>query len=208
MRPVSAVLGKIIHIIVTCGFLLYPVLMYVGLQWYSPRLIAILLGIGAVGNFLYIQPTRYHTRLLFPVIGTLILCLISALLNQSSAILYLPLFISTNLGLSFGYSLLHPPSMVEIFAKMSTHDLSEEAIRYCRLVTCIWVVFFALNATVAGLTACCAELKVWSLYNGFVAYCAIGLLFTTELCYRYWRFRRYVGLPTDFFFKRIFPPKE
>jgi len=201
-------LGKIIQIFVTGGVLLYPVLMYVGLQWYSPRLIAIVLGIGAVGNLLYLQPHRYHARLLFPVIGTLILCLISALLNQSNAILYLPLFISTNLGLSFGYSLLHPPSMVEVFAKMSTNDLSEEAIRYCRLITQIWVVFFALNATIAGLTACCAKLETWSLYNGFISYCVIGVLFMTELCYRSWRFRRYVGSPTDSFFRRIFPPKE
>jgi len=208
MRPASTMLRKIIYIIVTCGFLVSPVLMYMGLQQYSPRLIAIVLGVGVTCNFLSIQPTRCNTRLLFPVIGTLILCLISALWNQSSAILYLPLFISTNLGLSFGYSLLHPPSMVEIFARISVNDLSEDAIRYCRLVTLIWIVFFALNATVAGLTACCAELGVWSLYNGFIAYCAIGLLFTAELCYRYWRFRRYVGLPTDFFFKRIFPPKE
>lgn len=201
-------LGKIIQIIVTGGVLLYPVLMYVGLQRYSPRLIAIVLGIGALGNLLYLRPHRYHARLLFPIIGTLILCLISALLNQSNAILYLPFFISTNLGLSFAYSLWHPPSIVEVFAKMSANDLSDEAIRYCRLITQIWVVFFALNATIAGFTACCAALEVWSFYNGFIAYCAIGLLFTAELCYRYWRFRRYVGLPTDFFFKRIFPPKE
>lgn len=201
-------LRKIIHLTVICGCIFYPVLMYFGLQWYSPRLIATVLGLGAVGNLLYRQPTPYQTRLLFPLIGTLMLCSISVLLNQSNAILYLPFFISTSLGLSFVYSLLHPPSIVEVFARMMSNDLSEEAVRYCRLVTGVWVVFFVLNATVAGLTACCAALEVWSLYNGFISYCVIGLLFTAELCYRYWRFRRYVGAPTDFLFKRIFPPKE
>ena len=201
-------LRKIIQIIVACGFFLYPVVMYVGLRRYSPRLIAIVLGLGAVGNLLYLQPTGAHARLLVPVIGTLILCLVSALSNQSMAILYLPLFISTNFGLSFGYSLWSPPSIVEVFARMRGNTLSEEAIRYCRLVTGIWVVFFILNATVAGLTACCTKLEIWSLYNGFISYCVIGLLFTTELCYRSWRFRRYVGSPTDSFFRRIFPPQE
>jgi uncharacterized membrane protein len=201
-------LGKIMQILVTCGLLLYPVVMYVGLRWYSPRLIAIVLGLGAIGNLLYLYPSGANARLLVPVIGTLILCLISALSNQSIAILYLPLFISTSFGLSFGYSLWSPPSIVEVFARMRGTTLSEEAIRYCRLVTQIWVVFFALNAAVAGFTACCTKLETWSLYNGFISYCVIGLLFMTELCYRYWRFRRYVGAPTDVFFRRIFPPKE
>ena len=190
-------LKTLLQLILTCGFICYPFLMYWGLQHYSPRLIAVLLGIGVTYNLLQMQPGRHQLRLLFPVLGTLTLCVLSALLNQSSVLLYLPFLISINLGLSFSYSLVYPPSMVEVFAKMSTSDLSEETIRYCRLITLIWVVFFICNATIASLTACCADLKVWSLYNGFIAYCAIGLLFTAELFYRYWRFRRYVGLPTD-----------
>lgn len=182
--------------------------MYVGLQWYSPRVVAIVVGVGAVGNLLYLQQTHYRARLLFPLIGTLLLSAISALLNQPSALLYLPLLIAINFGLSFGYSLVHPPSIVEVFARMMSNDLSEEAVRYCRLVTWVWVIFFALNATVAGFTACCTALEVWSLYNGVISYCVFGLLFAAELCYRSWRFRRYVGSPTDFLFKRIFPPKE
>jgi hypothetical protein len=35
----------------------------------------------------------------------------------------------------------------------------------------------------------------------------MGLLFALELSYRSWRFRRYAGLPTDFIFKKLFPPK-
>ncbi len=201
-------LKTILQLIITCGFIFYPLLMYWGLQQYSPRLIAILIGVGVIGNLLQIQPGRYRLRLLVPVLSTLALCILSALLNQAQLLLYLPFLISLNLGFSFSYSLVYPPSMVEVFAKMNTDDLSEETIRYCRVITLIWVIFFVCNATIASLTACCADLKVWSLYNGLIAYCAIGMLFAGELCYRYWRFRRYVGLPTDFFFRRIFPPKE
>lgn len=198
----------LLQLLVTGGFLLYPLLMYWGLHQYSPRLIALLLGLGVTYNLLRLQPAQRQRRLLFPILGTLTLCALSALWNQASALLYLPFLISLNLGVSFGYSLFSPPSMVEVFARMYVNDLPDEVIRYCRRVTLIWVVFFALNATIAGLTAGYATLAVWSLYNGFIAYCAIGLLFTVELCYRYWRFRHYVGLPTDAFFKRIFPPKE
>jgi uncharacterized membrane protein len=147
--------------------------------------------------------------LLTPVIGVMLLCLISALLNQSHFILYMPVLISVNLLISFGYTLIRPPSMAAIFAQRATAmTFNAEQLRYCRLVTLIWVIFFAFNGTAAGLTACCTALEVWSLYNGLIAYGAIGLLFTTELFYRHWRFRRYVGLPTDAFFKKLFPPRE
>lgn len=181
--------------------------MYVGLQWFSPRVVAIVIGIGALGNLWYLRPFRYQTRLLVPLVGTLLLSLFSAFWNQSSAILYLPFLIAINFGLSFGYSLWHPPSMVEVFARMRSEDLTEEAVRYCRLVTGAWMVFFVVNATLAGFTACCTSLEVWSLYNGLISYGIVGVLFTVELFYRYWRFRRYVGSPTDFLFKRIFPPR-
>jgi hypothetical protein len=36
----------------------------------------------------------------------------------------------------------------------------------------------------------------------------MGLLFAIEMFYRHWRFRRYVGLPTDVLFKKLFPPRE
>jgi uncharacterized membrane protein len=181
--------------------------MYVGLQWFSPRVVAMVIGIGALGNLWYLRPFRYQTRLLVPLVGTLLLSLFSAFWNQSHAILYLPFLIAINFGLSFGYSLWHPPSMVEVFARMRSEDLTEEAVRYCRLVTGAWMVFFVINATLAGFTACCTSLATWSLYNGLISYGIVGVLFTVELFYRYWRFRRYVGSPTDFLFKRIFPPR-
>ena len=201
-------LRTIIHILVTCGFFLYPLFIYFGIQQYSPRLIALVIGTGVAMNVVAERGGQYRSRLLFPVIGTVLLCLISAVLNHLSALLYLPFFISLNLCLTFSYSLLHPPSMIEVFARMSTDTLPDEAIWYCRLVTQIWVGFFVLNGSLAGLSACCAPLAVWSVYNGLIAYCGVGILFSLELCYRYWRFRHYTGAPTDFLFKRIFPPKE
>ncbi len=46
----------------------------------------------------------------------------------------------------------------------------------------------------------------WALCTGCIAYVLLGLLFTCEFVYRRWRFRRYVGAPTDVLFRRIFPP--
>jgi hypothetical protein len=35
----------------------------------------------------------------------------------------------------------------------------------------------------------------------------MGGRFVVELSYRSWRFGRYAGLPADFIFKKLFPPK-
>jgi uncharacterized membrane protein len=94
-----------------------------------------------------------------------------------------------------------------MYARRFVSDLSIEETTYCRRVTLIWVFFSAANGMVAYDTACCTSLKIWSLYNGFLAYIMVGLLFTVELIYRSWRFRRYSGFPADFIFKKVFPPK-
>jgi uncharacterized membrane protein len=202
-------LKNVLHIMVVCGVGLYPLAIYFGLKTFSPRLVAIMCGTMAIAGTLLKQRDQYTFRLLAPVMGVILLCLISAFFNRSHILLYLPLLISINLLISFGYTLCRPPSMAAIFAQRATGmTCNAEQLRYCRLVTLIWAVFFVCNGTVAGLTACCATLEVWSLYNGLLAYGAIGLLFTTELCYRHWRFRRYVGLPTDALFKKLFPPRE
>ncbi len=192
----------------TIGLGLYPLIIYIGLKRFSPRLISLFMIVCLIGSMLVPNRFAYNTRFLLPTIGIGALCLLSAFLNESQFMLYSPVLISASFFFTFGYSLFFPPSTVEIFARMSTTYLSQNEIDYCRIVTLIWVIFFAVNGTLAGLTACCMMLELWSLYNGFIAYMAMGLLFAAELCYRYWRFRRYVGLPTDFLFKKLFPPRE
>jgi len=202
-------LKKLASLTLVCGAVLYPLVMYVGFKTFSPRLVAILFGLMAIVGAVLKKCDPYTLRLLAPGIGVMLLCLISAFFNRSHFMLYLPVLISVNLLISFGYTLFRPPSMVAIFAQQTTAiTFNDEQLRYCRLVTLIWVIFFVFNGTAAGLTACCAALEVWSLYNGLIAYGIMGLLFTVELFYRHWRFRCYVGLPTDAFFKKLFPPQE
>ena len=205
----ASMLKKLTHILLVGGAVLYPLVMYVGLKTFSPRVVAILFGAVIMAGLVVKMRGPYTLRLMAPGLGVMLLCLISALFNHVYLMLYLPVLISFSLLLSFGYSLLCPPTMVAIFAQRITDvPLNDEQLRYCRLVTLIWVMFFVLNSAVAGLTACCAAFEVWSLYNGLISYGVIGLLFTVELFYRNWRFRRYVGSPTDAFFKKLFPPRE
>jgi uncharacterized membrane protein len=200
---------NVMRIALVCGAALYPLVIYIGLRTVSPRLVALLCGAMVVAGALLKQRQQDMLQLLAPVVGVILLCLLSAFFNHSYIMLYTPVLISLNFLISFGYTLFRPPSMVAILAQRATAiTFDAQQLRYCRQVTFVWVVFFILNGAVAALTACCATLAVWSLYNGLIAYVAIGLLFTAELCYRYWRFRRYVGLPTDALFKKWFPPRD
>ena len=186
---------------------LHPFLIYFGLKMYSSRTIAFLIGTFVIGNFFLQDRYEHQIRLLIPLFVIVVMCIAGAILNNSIFILYLPCLISGSLLVSFGYSLLCPPTTIEVFARMFVSDLSPEEIVHCRRVTLIWVLFFLLNGGAALYTACCTSLRIWSLYNGLIAYVVMGMLFVAELSYRSWRFRRYAGLPTDFIFKKLFPPQ-
>ncbi len=58
-------------------------------------------------------------------------------------------------------------------------------MRYTRQVTGVWCGFFVVNAAIAVWTAVSASREIWALYNGFIAYIAMGTLFAGE-----WLLRR------------------
>lgn len=89
----------------------------------------------------------------------------------------------------FGYSLAHPPSLIERLARLQEPDLPAAAIVYTRRVTQVWCGFFILNGAIALGTALWASEAVWSLYTGVIAYGLMGLLFGGEYLLRL-RFKR------------------
>lgn len=56
--------------------------------------------------------------------------------------------------------------------------------KYCFKVTLIWCVFFILNGSAAVYTVFSKNDKIWSIYNGGIAYFLMGLLFTVEFIVR------------------------
>jgi uncharacterized membrane protein len=203
----SLKIRKIIGIILTIIVLVHPLFIYFGLKMYSSRLIAFLIGVSMLGHVLTQDRHALQLRLLIPFSVIVAVCVAGILLDSPIFILYLPCCICASLLVAFSHSLFYPPSTIEVFARMFVSELSSEEMRYCRRVTLIWIGFFLLNGVAAFYTACCATLGIWSLYNGLLAYVGMGMLFVAELSYRSWRFRRYAGLPTDFIFKKLFPPK-
>lgn len=101
-----------------------------------------------------------------------------------------PVAVSLIMLVVFGGSLLHGMPIVERLARLREPELPSDGVRYTRRVTWAWCVFFVLNGTIAAWTALYASLATWTLYNGFISYCLMGLMFAGE-----WLRRRHVRGP-------------
>lgn len=78
--------------------------------------------------------------------------------------------------------------MIERFARLQSPQLTHEQVRWCRGWTFGWCAFFVVNGVVAASLALWAPLRAWTLYNGFLAYLAIGALIAVEWILRRRRF--------------------
>jgi uncharacterized membrane protein len=118
------------------------------------------------------------------------LSILGAISNQILLIKLYPVAINLMLLAVFSYSLLHPPTIIEKFARLKTANLSATAIQYTRKVTIIWCGFFIINGLLALWTALYQDAKIWAIYNGLISYILIGVLFSAEFIYRQYAKRK------------------
>jgi uncharacterized membrane protein len=156
---------------------LYPFAIWVGHGQVEPRVFAGLLILAA---FVRLPAMRAGATGIGWLVGTLLLSLFALWGNHFLALKLYPVLVNAAMLSVFTYSLFVPPSMVEQFACRREPDLAPQSVSYTRRVTQVWCVFFALNGAIALVTALWASAATWSLYNGFIAYLLMGLLFAGE----------------------------
>jgi uncharacterized membrane protein len=110
-----------------------------------------------------------------------------ALVEARVAALAYPVLMNLGFAAAFGWSVVRPPSLVQIFASVVEPDPSERARRYMRKVSLVWCLFLSVNASVALALALWADTALWALYTGLISYLLMGLLFAVE-----WLVRRRV----------------
>ncbi len=212
-KQVKSVLKTTVKAGVAISAVLYPFFIYFGIKRFDPVWLAVFIGcfftlkgISAFRN----KKVRENVISNFPLIPVLIIALMIGIVATGKEVLFLfiPAVINTGLISAFAYSLIRPPSIIERFAKMSGTDLSDEELDYCRNLTFVWIAFFLFNITLSVITALFCTKEIWTLYNGLIAYILIGVIFTAELTYRHYRFRKYTGMITDPLFKAVFPPHD
>lgn len=174
-------------------WIVYPLAVYFGIKFFEPRTVAVLFAIALLlrrrhdaGRFLA-GLSRVDLGVFLALLG---LAGVTAAINSEHLLRLYPVAMSLGMLLLFGLSLKNSPSMVERFARLREPDLSPDGVIYTRRVTQVWCVFFVINGSIAGWTAIYATRDEWALYNGFIAYLLMGMLFAGE-----WLVRRRVRAP-------------
>jgi uncharacterized membrane protein len=108
--------------------------------------------------------------------GALLLVSLSPLAGLKSY----PILVNLGFAALFAHSLWRPPTVIERIARLRHPDLPISTVPYLRKVTAVWLGFFLGNAAISAATAVSGSLELWTLYNGFVSYVLIGLLFAGE----------------------------
>jgi uncharacterized membrane protein len=165
---------------------LYPLVIWLGHGKIEPKWLAGILLLTAATRLSSLTISRVAR---YSALAVLVLAGMAVWWNALLPLKLYPVLVSAGFLAAFSYTLIAPPSMVEIFARMTEPDLPLVAVAYTRRVTQIWCGFFVLNGAIALITAMWASEAIWSLYTGIISYGLMGLLFGAEYLYRR-RFKR------------------
>jgi len=175
--------------------LAYPFLAYAALRTFSAAMLVGLfafflvlrLGLAALGKSRLIGAAE---RWLIAFTGGS--ALLWGLISPVAGLKAYPIFVSAGFAIVFGHSLLFPPTIVERFARLRPIKVTPATLVYFRRVTLAWLVFCVANGSLSALTALIGDLRLWTLYNGFISYLLIGAMFAGE-----WLVRRRVQARID-----------
>lgn len=173
-------LGVVLMVVASVA---YPVVVWTAEGHVAPRWVAL----GLVGLALARAALARDRFWLAVALAAAGLAAASAWVDGWTALKLYPVLVNLALLAAFASSLRRGPSAIERLARLREPVLPPQAIAYTRRVTQVWCAFFAANAALAAATAWLAGPAGWALYNGCIAYVAMGALMGGE-----WLVRRRV----------------
>lgn len=103
--------------------------------------------------------------------------------TQFFAVKYYPVLANLTVFLVFFTSLFSKETVIQKIAKAIEGGLDDFTKVYTRRLTFVWCAFMFLNLSISIATVFMPE-KWWALYNGFLSYVAIGVMFAVEYTVR------------------------
>jgi uncharacterized membrane protein len=172
--------GRSLRLAVGLVALAYPFLVYFGLRLAPPGALALAL-LAVLALRLVIDRQDSARRSFAPAFclaaaGALLVVALSPLAGLQSY----PILVSLGFAGLFAHSLWQPPTVIERIARLREPDLPASTVPYMRKVTVLWLGFFLTNAAISAATAIGGSLETWTLYNGFISYVIMGVLFVSE----------------------------
>lgn len=148
-----------------------------GLHWLLPVMAALLL----LRLFQVRKQAGPMRRVLQSVaLAGIALCVASSVLKAHQLLLFYPVVVNLVMLAVFGGSLWSAMPLVERLARLREPNLPPEGVRYTRQVTRIWCLFFIVNGSVALFTALHGDMRLWTAWNGVIAYLLMGILMAGE----------------------------
>ena len=83
----------------------------------------------------------------------------------------------------FFFSLFGKETIIQKIARACGDKLEKPAFDYTRKITYVWCVFTFINLLISIWTIFLPD-NVWIIYNGFISYLLVGLLFGVEYIVR------------------------
>lgn len=180
MRGARSLKG--IQLVAVLVLLAWPFLVWFGLtrnslHWLLP-IIALLLAF----RLYQVKSQRGPMRLVLQAVALagFTLCVMSYVLKTHQLLLFYPVVVNLVMLGVFGGSLWSSMPMVERLARLQEPDLPPSGVRYTRKVTQLWCAFFILNGSMALFTVLHADIRLWTLWNGMIAYLLMGTLMAGE----------------------------
>lgn len=162
--------------------MLYPFIVYFGSRYLESRQIAAIILVTLGLRLLFSYTARHWSS---PLMLAGMLYFGFAIWSDGLATLrFYPVIANAAMLLLFAWTLFCPPSLVERIARVQHPDLPLSGILYTKRVTEVWCLFFIFNGSLAFATAKWCSFELWSLYNGFIAYILMGILFIIEYIVR------------------------
>lgn len=164
------------------ALLAYPLAVYFGLSRLGPGVLAGVLALLFIVRMLGGSKTRLRELKYIGFVSGgagIVLAYLGYLLKQENWFRFYPVVVNALMFFLFCSSLWQRETLIERLARLQDPELPPEGVAYTRTVTKVWCGFFVVNGAIA-LTTCFMDLKVWTLYNGFISYMFAGSLFVIE----------------------------
>jgi uncharacterized membrane protein len=177
LRSLSAIRLATGAIILAWPLLVSFGLTHNGLHWLLPVMALLLLA-----RLLLVrkQPGPMRRVLQSVALAGIALCVASSMLKAHQLLLFYPVVVNAVMLAVFGGSLWSAMPLVERLARLTEPNLPPAGVRYTRQVTRIWCLFFIVNGLIALLTALQGDMRLWTAWNGVIAYLLMGSLMAGE----------------------------
>lgn len=175
--------SRLFTLLLGLAFLLYPALVFYGLQNFSVQSVALIVLLAGLARMVTLGKQASAVNGSWLAMAAALGALVTLVLNSSLGVKLYPVLINAICFFVFALSLKHPPTVIERLARIRHPQLPESGVIYTRKVTIAWCVFFIINGAIAAATVFLSE-RIWALYNGLISYLCIGLMFAIEYLVR------------------------